>query len=303
MDESLGYEAFYSGARKAAHKAMEDHGRSDYDGFALHAGVAVEKLAKALLVKLNPIYIVEMRGSAEMLFHLGGHRKCDKLRTIGATEAVARLRTLKALLPSKDLDLLIDIRNGVAHATSGAQAKSLLPVLAQTVEVLISGADEDPRQFWGRWADTARMAIDNKRSQLERDVMVRVRQARHRFEDRFAGLPEGVKEKALHSPPPEAGQMVIGPLTVRNGSSIIFAINSVPCPACTGDASITLTPSNESATSTTMEPDSFKCRMCGLELDTPEEIKVSGANTENAMLVAVHPTSGYSIHFGESQAG
>ncbi|MFI8851687.1 hypothetical protein ACIGW3_16050 [Streptomyces sp. NPDC053499] len=136
MVDPLAYESFLEGAKKAAHKAMDDHGRREYDEFALHAGVAVERLAKAALVSKNPIYIVEMRGSAEMLFHLGGHRAASKVRTIGAGEAISRLRVLGVLSVDRQLDLLIDLRNGVAHSTGGEEAKSLLATLARTVGAL-----------------------------------------------------------------------------------------------------------------------------------------------------------------------
>ena len=33
---------------------MDDHARGEYEEFALHAGVAVEKLVKATLVSMNP---------------------------------------------------------------------------------------------------------------------------------------------------------------------------------------------------------------------------------------------------------
>ena len=33
---------------------MDDHARGEYEEFALHAGVAVEKLVKAALVSMNP---------------------------------------------------------------------------------------------------------------------------------------------------------------------------------------------------------------------------------------------------------
>lgn len=283
MDDSLGFGAFYEGARKAAHRAMEDHGRGDYDEFALHAGVAVEKLAKAVLVKKNPLYIAEMRGSAEMLFHLGGHREASKVRTIGAAEAIARLRTLNVLSAEPQLDLLIDVRNGVAHTTSGDQAKSLLPVLAQTVATLASAAQERDHRFWGRWTSAARMAIDAKRSQVERDVLVRIRQARHRFDDRFVGLPEGAKEQVLKAPQPGEG-MLIGPITLKHGDDILVAIASLVCPACGGRASAMLRPVSSSDTDTTVSPDSFQCRLCGLELNDLEEIKASKLDVTTIIL-------------------
>lgn len=101
MDESLSFESFLSGAKKAAHKAMNDHGRGEYDEFALHAGVAVERLAKSVLVRRNPIYLVEMRnGPSDLLLYFGGHLEIEteKVRTVGAGEALRRLRRM-GLLP------------------------------------------------------------------------------------------------------------------------------------------------------------------------------------------------------------
>ncbi|GHE44095.1 hypothetical protein GCM10018785_12120 [Streptomyces longispororuber] len=129
---------------------MDDHGRGEYDEFVLHAGVAIERLAKAVLISKNPIYIAEMKGSAEMLFHLGGHRTASKIRTIGAAEAIARLSMLDILPVDRQLDLLIELRNGVAHTTSDEQAKSLLPTLAGTVETLHAELGGPLKAFWGR---------------------------------------------------------------------------------------------------------------------------------------------------------
>ncbi|MFD0068723.1 hypothetical protein ACFVJ9_48285, partial [Streptomyces sp. NPDC127574] len=97
MNDSLSSESFFQGAKKAAHRAMDDHGRPEYDEFALHAGVAVEKLAKAVLVSKNPVYIAEIRNnSADMVLHVGGHLQLDeeRVRTVGASEAIKRLQKI-----------------------------------------------------------------------------------------------------------------------------------------------------------------------------------------------------------------
>ncbi|MFD7688601.1 hypothetical protein [Streptomyces sp. NPDC059781] len=101
-----------------------------------------------------------MKGSAEMLFHLGGHRIASKIRTIGAAEAITRLRTLNVLPLGRKLDLLIDLRNGVAHASTGNQAKGLLSTLAAAVATLHEELDQPLKSFWGRWTESARVAID-----------------------------------------------------------------------------------------------------------------------------------------------
>ncbi len=35
MDDSFSFEGFYEGAKKAAHRAMKDHGAHDYDRVVL----------------------------------------------------------------------------------------------------------------------------------------------------------------------------------------------------------------------------------------------------------------------------
>ncbi|MGW2052160.1 hypothetical protein ACWCPF_44695 [Streptomyces sp. NPDC001858] len=136
MNDSLSSESFFHGAREAAHKAMEDHGRPEHDEFALHAGVAVEKLAKAVLVSKNPVYIGEIRSnSADMVLYLGGHLQADeeKVRTVGAMEAIKRLRKINVLQPDPQLDLLIEMRNGAAHtAADSTLAKGMISPLART---------------------------------------------------------------------------------------------------------------------------------------------------------------------------
>ncbi|KOU94775.1 hypothetical protein ADK94_01055 [Streptomyces sp. XY593] len=118
----------------------------------------------------NPIYVAEMRGSAEMLFHLGGHRAAGKVRTIGAAETVSRLRTLQILPTDGQLDLLIDLRKGVAHSTGGEHGRALLATLAKSVQALHVGLATPLASFWGRWDSAVRIALDHQRDQTEREV-------------------------------------------------------------------------------------------------------------------------------------
>ncbi|MER5368558.1 hypothetical protein [Streptomyces sp. NPDC002722] len=291
MDDSLSFESFLEGANKAAHKAMDDHARREYDEFALHAGVAVERLAKAVLISKNPIYIAEMRGSAEMLFHLGGHRMASKVRTTGAGEAIARLRTLGVLSQNPELDRLIDLRNGVAHTTGGDEAKSLLPTLILTVQSLIEDVDGSPRRFWGRWNSAVHTVVDEERSQVYRDIQLRVRQAKHRFEDKFAGMPDEAKDRVLATPPPDSGKFWVGDMTVVSGRDVLFISAQVPCPACTGPAMMTLVPGESTSTGTAFVHDGFICHLCDLKLHGREEMTACGELASVPQTVSVPPLS------------
>ena len=245
---------------------MDDHARAEYDEFALHAGVAVEKLGKAVLVSKNPIYIAEMRGGVDMLFHLGGHQTARKVRTIGAGETISRLRALGALIPDTRLDLLIDLRNGVAHAANSEQARSLLPALAHSVKTLHESLSERIENFWGRWSDAAHLAIDEQQSQIHRDVQVRILQARHAFEDRFSGLPEGSLE-SYRSSRPKTTKM-----TATEGGRTLAINNFQRCPACKGWADLLMRPTEISSNSITLVPNQISCTLCRLDLIGREEL-------------------------------
>ncbi|MEU5030158.1 hypothetical protein [Streptomyces milbemycinicus] len=295
MDDSLSFESFYEGASRAAQKAMEDHGRGEYDEFALHAGVAVERLAKAVLVMRNPLYLVEMRnGNADLLLYFGGDLELDttKVRTVGAKEAIQRLRRMGILPPDSKLDLLIELRNGTAHTTVGDEAKTLLPTLAQTVAVLLTATATAFRVFWGRWARTVIVAVDKQLDEIRRDVEIRIDQSRHRFEDKFSGMPDATKERVLSTPTPEHGKYWLGDMTVLNGSDVLLISSRVACPACTGTAMMTLVPTDRTGPRTDFAPDGFICHLCGLNLRGREEMAACGKLADlDGTVVSIPPFS------------
>ncbi|KUN55477.1 hypothetical protein AQJ46_49475 [Streptomyces canus] len=290
---------------------MDDHGRGEYDEFALHGGVAVERLGKAALVAKNPVYLLEMRnGNPDMLLYLGGHLEMsmDKVRTVGAKDTIKRVRTLGLLPPDSQLDLLIELRNGTAHTAVGDQARVLLPALAENVTALLKDIGLSVEDFWGRWTSAVNVAVDKQRSETERDVEIRIRQARHRFDDRFAGLPEGTKEKVLEEPRPAIGGLVMGPISITVGEDLLAMIASMPCPACGGKAQVKLAPINPSSTGADLIPESLRCHLCTLELNSPEEMRASGTVIQvtglpSSVAISWGRTLPTRLEFGETHAG
>ncbi|MER6112440.1 hypothetical protein [Streptomyces hirsutus] len=290
MDDSLSFESFFEGASKAAQKAMEDHGRQEYDEFALHAGVAIERLAKAVLVMRNPLYLVEMRnGNADLLLYFGGDLELDtsKVRTVGAGEALRRLRRMGVLPPDPDLDLLIELRNGTAHTSVGDQARTLLPTLSETVMILLTAVGTNSREFWGRWARTVIVSVDKQLDEIRRDVEIRIDQARHLFEDRFKDLPEGSKERAMQAPASFLDALTISSITMSGRQGLESVLVKLPCPACGGRTTVTFVPIGapfESLAAATVSVSSLACPLCGLELNGSEEVKASGVDVTKAVL-------------------
>ncbi|MFD7790629.1 hypothetical protein [Streptomyces sp. NPDC059759] len=291
MDGSLSFESFYTGAKKAAHRAMVEHGRREYDDFALFAGVAIEKLAKAVLMSKNPTYLAEMRnGNSDMLLYFGGDLQMDmkKVRTIGAKDAIARLRRLGVLQADPDLDTLIEMRNGAAHASSGGrEAMEMISPFARTIEKLLDHLDEKLGTFWGRWATAVRAAVNWHVDQVSRDLQLRVEHSRHAFDDRFEGLQEGVKQEALRSQNPLTSSLRARPMTAkRNGVPYIMTTGG-NCPACTGPTILGFELARRTGEKATYVLDAFSCVICDFRAQGPEEMVA----VRNLVFSGVTPTS------------
>ncbi|QFZ76425.1 hypothetical protein GFH48_26965 [Streptomyces fagopyri] len=312
MNDSLSSESFFQGAKKAAHRAMDDHGRPEYDEFALHAGVAVEKLAKAVLVSKNPVYIAEIRNnSADMVLHVGGHLQLDeeRVRTVGASEAIKRLQKIGVLQKDSQLDLLIEMRNGAAHTSpDSVLAKGMISPLARTIETLLNDLGKPLDEFWGRWTNAVKNAVNEQEDQVFRDVQLRITQARHAFEDRFVGLPAEVKEGALKAPQPRKEEWFVKPMEIRDGDMLVLKTSGGDCPACGGQGLLTFEPVRHTATETTFTANGFGCYLCNFEVSGPDEMAaLRKANTPGLMAtvsVSHGPTlTPEEIKMGETQAG
>ncbi|MFJ3359587.1 hypothetical protein [Streptomyces anthocyanicus] len=284
MNDSLSFESFFQGSKKAAHRAMDDHGRSEYDEFALHAGVAVEKLAKAALAAKNPVYVAEIRNnSADVIMHLGGHAQlnAEKIRTVSATEAIKRLRKMGVLQPDTDLDLLIEVRNGAVHAAPDSTlAKGMISPLARTIETLLEDISWPLDDFWGRWTNGVKAAVDEQRDAVFQDVQLRISQARHRLEDRLEGLPLPVEMR--HRPRRPGFTFFFGTMDPEADGDLISVTGGAGCPACGREAQVIVEPSTDKGAVAV----DLTCRWCHLHLKSPEEIDASGADLDESLEVA-----------------
>ncbi|MET7351558.1 hypothetical protein [Streptomyces mirabilis] len=296
MNDSLSSESFLRGAKKAAHRAMDEHGRREYDEFALQAGVAVEKLAKAVLAAKNPVYVAEIRNnSADMVMYLGGHVQLDeeKVRTVGATEAIKRLQKIGVLQKDPQLDLLIDMRNGAAHASpDSALAKGMISPLARTIETLLNDLGTPLDAFWERWTDPLKNAVNEQEDQVFRDVQLRITQARHAFEDRFKNLPPGSKERVLTAGPhPTAG---IDFVATKASGVPVFNASGGDCPSCGGPSMLTFEPTELTATGVHYWANGFTCSMCSFKVTGQDEMAaLRKANTPlvvDGLIVSHGPT-------------
>ncbi len=273
MGSPITFERLMSGARDFAHLAMGAHAEGQTEVFLLEAGVSVERLAKAALVKVHPTLLSEVKGNDDMLLHFAGAMATppQRFHTIGAAMAIARLRKIGVLPRSAELDGLIDLRNGVAHLGTSSTEDYLAP-FAETICKLLDHAGEDRAAFWGSWSSAVQVTLDDQFDRVQKAVHLRVDQARFRMEARFGKLPEEAVESVVKTIG-ETGLVVID----RSPTSVLFRTLS-KCPACGTEAATLFLKAANTTLLYEMEltAEELLCGMCGLRLAGEEEIRVTG---------------------------
>ncbi|CAL9327076.1 hypothetical protein [Streptomyces sp. SudanB182_2057] len=283
MDSPVTFDRLYEGAKRFARLAMEAHTEQDQEVFLLHAGVSVERLAKAALARVHPTLLSEVNGKDDMLLHFAGavSKPPTRLRTIGASTAIGRLRKMD-VLPQKskssseadDLDGLIELRNGVAHLGT-SDVEDYLGTFVVTVNRLLPHLGQESGSFWESWSDAVQVVLDDRADRLQKDVRLRMNQARHRFRTRFADLPEGAVD-GIEQAVSERGLIVVevGP------EKALFQTLS-RCPACDREAAALFLAVGQDSELFDMEltAEGLVCGLCGFRLSSSAEVEAVGLPT------------------------
>ncbi|WP_327422921.1 hypothetical protein OG763_25065 [Streptomyces sp. NBC_01230] len=281
MDSPVTFDRLYQGAKRFARLAMEAHAEGDGDVFLLHAGVCVERLAKAALVRVHPTLLTEVKGNDEMLLHFAGavSEPPARLRTIGAATAIGRLRKME-VLPKKpsneadELDGLIELRNGVAHlGTSGVD--DYLGTFVATVDRLLQHTGQSRDLFWEIWSDAVQVALDDRADRLQKAVRLRINHAQYKFRTRFADLPEGAVEGVAQAVS-ERGLIVV---EVGSANALFQTLSQ--CPACDREAAALFLAVDADSLLFEMEltAEGLLCGLCGFHLSSTDEVEAAGLPT------------------------
>jgi len=242
----------------------------------------VEHLAKAVLMSKNPVLLLDLRSgkrSTEMLYHLTGMKdvNVEKVWTIGAAEAVSRLRDLGVLSCDSTLDRLVELRNGVAHFNGEDITDDLLPTFVNTVGVLLSHAAVDDEEFWGTWSPAAKVATNEADNKVLQDVRLRIQNAKDLYVSRTSMKPDkGMQEDERDEC--EKSELWYGCDLVTQREDYMEIVRGVACPACGQWArlqSIILTEEIAEDCAIFTSEQVF-CNHCRLRLTGPEEIEAGG---------------------------
>lgn len=268
--------------------ALDAYELADKEFFLLDAAVALEQLAKAYLASLNRTLVAE--SDFDSLLHASGQsrharRPPQRMRSISMKEALDRCgQLLPGILQlDPDLQLLREVRNGVAHLGIAAErADELLVPFLRASELLLAELDESAWSYFGnktRWVDET-LATD--RESRERDATLKVGQAKKAYAQRYQTMDPAWRERVLE-------------MLVSSYGADGFQTHLRPCPACgtRGLVAGTVSPDYDVeaetkhgetmwyATLVAVEflPNRFECKACGLLLRGRAEIEAAGMET------------------------
>jgi hypothetical protein len=251
--------------------------------FLLHAATALEQLAKALLAAIHPSLIVKA-GDFDSLLHVCGDQRAfpglprSRVRTITADDAIKRasrfVESLKIL--KEDLDVLIEVRNGVAHLgeSSRADADAVLAPYLKASDDLRAELGLDRAEYWGQFVELVDTALIEHVKEARLRVENALAAARHEFDRRFGELDEAQRTAMLA-------------IIEANYKLDKYDEQWVDCPACKTPAyvggSIDVEIDEEwdrdgyleavHLAGVTFTPSYFKCDACNLALRGREELE------------------------------
>lgn len=279
---------FLASARKFARSAVGAYISGDWVIFGLHAGVALELLAKAYLSSLHPSLVVDGVDSLLYACQVPGHvlAPLRAVRTISASEAMSRCgRILPTLmnLTRGELSLILDVRNGVAHLGQVDQTlatRALAPFVTACDE-LLGAMSEDPAEFWAEGHAYLEQHLASYRQQATEQVKARLKEARKVFRERFKNLDDKAKRTLITS-------------IVQAYDHSGYERQLFDCPVCanlaleTGtydfewtvpegaDADDPEVWEHEAYPEVTFYPAGLRCQVCGLALNGSHEVEAAG---------------------------
>ncbi|MBD2896215.1 hypothetical protein amrb99_51590 [Actinomadura sp. RB99] len=290
------YEGLLDSARFFANRALRDYTEGDHRAVLMDAGTLLEHVSKALLIKANAAYLVEMKpGGFDHLLHLTGRGErapqVGALRTIGANEAVARVQKIVDIRTSKaDLDQVLHVRNGIVHAGAfdATRTRQLLTACLRYCEEVYDVLGVGER--WGEHIESVVRLVEQSLSDIEHEFHRKVTAAKARLRALMSEIPE-FEQTAVAT----ARQ---GDLSVRaqrgfyNPSGQLYVGNHVDCPVCNHPEALCTGPLREDRefvpsrrhdepddmelVALWIEPEDLQCGVCGVHLSSTDEVRLAG---------------------------
>jgi hypothetical protein len=254
------------------------------DGLAMHAGLTVERLAKAALLKRSPSFIIDFSNKDHAwrsLLLLSGYPttngagKTPRLHTVSLEVALKRLIDLGATgenLDIKDVELLSAARNAAAHGGGVTHdADAVAGSFVRITDLLLNDLAVDRTAYWAHYYTVAIHIRDGEEKRLKDSVEARI----NRVADAFAQLPSYALEEAARRS--------------ELASATVPTHRTFACPSC-GNLGLldgayykrdqsTVDPINDVPDESLFLVDDFYCPACKLGLHGQLEVRLGSVIT------------------------
>jgi hypothetical protein len=195
-------------ARREAQLALREFTDESYGQIvaALHAGMAVEHLAKRYLVSISPVLIAE--NDLDSVLMLSGNGELARLRahqvkTISATEACRRVKRIYPEFPYRQPndDAIFVVRNAAAHlgVTDTFPMRQAVRLMVRLIDSLLDALEADADSFWGELLPTVTALRDEVANEVKAIVTAKYTAATARLAERVASLDATQRELVLRA--------------------------------------------------------------------------------------------------------
>jgi hypothetical protein len=198
-----------------------------------------------------------------------------KIRTVGLTEALARAaRFVKSKADGKDLQLLIDRRNGVVHAAEDTEVEErMLAAFAKHADAFLEELGRDRASFWGGQLPVVSELVRDVSDKVTHRLRVKLASAEARFEDRRASEGDDVIRalQALSKTAPLAVNQTRYECPACLSSGIATGVHAVEYDVADWDKDTGVVTSVVPVVMFSAE--AFRCPICGLRFDSQTEVE------------------------------
>lgn len=258
-----------------AHRALDDFTKeSNAEAVAaLHAGIAVEHLAKCYLATVSPVLIAARNCDFDTLLHLSGKSSLAKsqphtMQTVGGDEACKRVqRLLPGLRLTDSVTLIFIVRNSVSHLGVRYDVRQVIRSMVRVADYLLEAVDCDREWFWGNKLNIVDALRDENISEQLAILSVKFEAARRYL------------ERSLRNLTPAEQEMYKTIATARNQFHGVDYAQPYTCPVCGSQGALlchreyefidaeAIEDSYRIFTEAVAYPFEFSCGVCDLSLD------------------------------------
>ncbi len=276
---------FLRGSKEAAAAATKSYIEGDHRSFLMNAAISVELLGKSYLAGINPLLIAS-KGDFDSMLHLCGLAKHSKkspqdIRTITSKEVISHCCQINPALTEfkENMERLAEIRNGVVHIGRYAKefAETLFVPYVKYVLDLLDILDPPLTlgEYFGNACDFVGTSIKESTDEAAREVQRKLAKAGRLLIERFSDMDDETRKAVIR--------------TIASGySTTLYSEERATCPVCDnwgimrGDSEFIEWKGEVDGDGFGYEyplvhlyGHEFECRVCGLKLDSSEEIELA----------------------------